>query len=66
MSRAFALSRISASAFFVASGLRPRSMSFAPSSTMSASVASGTDQSKRARPSAAVSPETPAFATATS
>src|SRR5208282_6289025 len=42
-------------------GLIPRSMSLAPSSRMTASVPGGTDQSRRASPSVAVSPETPAF-----
>ena len=42
-------------------GRAPRSMSLAPSSTMIASASCGTLQSKRARPSAAVSPETPAL-----
>src|SRR5262245_49501081 len=52
---------ISASARRVMSGSKPRSMSLAPSSTMTASVPSGTDQSSRARPPVAVSPETPAL-----
>src|SRR5271156_3633477 len=43
----------------------PRSMSLAPSSRMTASVPSGTDQSSRARPPDAVSPETPALAIST-
>ena len=41
-------------------------MSLAPSSTISASASAGTAQSKRASPSSAVSPETPALTTATS
>ena len=45
---------------------RPRSMSLAPSSTISAPVSGGTLQSKRARPSPNVSPETPALTTFTS
>src|SRR5438309_3946610 len=56
---------ISASAWRVTFGLIPRSMSLAPSSTMTASVPSGTDQSRRASPLEAVSPETPALATST-
>src|ERR1700677_547402 len=40
-------------------------MSLAPSSTMTASVPCGTDQSSRASPSEAVSPETPASAMST-
>src|SRR6185437_10949912 len=40
----------------------PRSASFAPSSTITASVPSGTDQSSRSSPPDAVSPETPALA----
>ena len=51
---------------FGGAGSMPRSMSLAPSSTISASVPAGTLQSKRASPSAAVSPETPALATSTS
>ncbi len=54
--------RIASSASRVTSGLMPRSMSLAPSSTMTASVPCGTDQSSRASPSDAVSPETPALA----
>src|SRR5438128_3232649 len=57
--------KISASAWRVTFGLIPRSMSLAPSSTMTASVPSGTDQSRRASPLEAVSPETPALATST-
>src|SRR5256886_8882783 len=40
-------------------------MSLAPSSTMTASVPSGTDQSRRASPPEAVSPDTPALMTST-
>ena len=50
---------ISSSAGRVTAGSMPRSMSLAPSSTMTASVPSGTDQSSRASPPDAVSPETP-------
>src|SRR4051794_20404589 len=49
----------------VAFGSAPRSASLAPSSRITASVPSGTDQSSRARPPAAVSPDTPAFAMST-
>ena len=41
-------------------GSSPRNASFAPSSRMTASVPSGTDQSRRPSPPAAVSPDTPA------
>ena len=40
----------------------PRRASLAPSSTITASVPSGTDQSRRPRPPEAVSPDTPALA----
>jgi hypothetical protein len=40
-------------------------MSLAPSSTITASVPSGTDQSSRESPPDAVSPDTPALATCT-
>src|ERR687887_244163 len=56
---------ISANARRVMSGSKPRSMSLAPSSRMTASVPSGTDQSTRASPPEAVSPETPALTTST-
>src|SRR5262249_17360986 len=46
-------------------GSIPRNMSLAPSSTMTASVPSGTDQSRRASPLEAVSPETPALVIST-
>src|SRR5262244_647552 len=49
----------------VMAGSKPRNASLAPSSRMTASVPSGTDQSSRANPPAAVSPETPAFTTLT-
>src|SRR5215467_2645284 len=65
MCRAASRRTICASAWRVTFGSIPRSMSLAPSSTMTASVPSGTDQSRRASPLAAVSPETPALATST-
>src|SRR5271168_631755 len=43
-------------------GSMPRKASLAPSSTITASVPSGTDQSRRASPPEAVSPDTPALA----
>ena len=46
-------------------GSLPCSMSFAPSSTMTASVPAGTDQSSRASPPEVVSPDTPALAIST-
>ena len=46
--------RILSSAARVVAGSTPRSMSLAPSSTMTASASSVTDQSRRARPSLAV------------
>src|SRR3954467_14176227 len=46
-------------------GSAPRSASLAPSSRITASVPSRTEQSSRARPPAAVSPDTPAFAMST-
>ena len=46
-------------------GSTPRSMSLAPSSRITASVPSGTDQSSRASPPEAVSPETPALTIST-
>src|SRR6476469_6448541 len=52
---------ISSSAWRVTLGSIPRRVSLAPSSTMTASVPSGTDQSSRASPPTAVSPETPAL-----
>src|SRR5215472_753950 len=60
--RALRRCRIASSASRVTCGFNPRSMSLAPSSTMTAPVPCGTDQSRRARPSAAVSPDTPALA----
>src|SRR5215472_5031772 len=65
MCRAASRRTICASAWRVTFGSIPRSMSLAPSSTMTASVPSGTDQSRRASPLEAVSPETPALATST-
>src|SRR5271165_3713804 len=56
---------ISPRALRVTLGSMPSSMSLAPSSTITASVPSGTDQSMRARPADAVSPETPALAIST-
>src|SRR5499427_1983051 len=56
---------IPSSAWRVIFGSTPRSMSLAPSSTMTASVPSGIDQSRRASPLEAVSPETPALVTST-
>ena len=56
---------ISSSALRVTFGSTPRSMSLAPSSTMTASVPAGTAQSRRASPPDAVSPETPALAIST-
>ena len=52
---------IASSAARVAFGSAPRSASLAPSSRITASVPSATDQSSRANPPAAVSPDTPAF-----
>ena len=49
----------------VTRGSSPRSMSLAPSSTITAAVPSGTDQSSRASPPEAVSPDTPALAIST-
>src|SRR6266545_2041897 len=56
---------IASSAWRVTLGSIPRSISLAPSSTMTASVPSGTDQSRRASPPEAVSPDTPALMTST-
>src|SRR5579871_5470599 len=63
--RAFSNVTMSASAFRVTAGSVPRSASLAPSSTMTACVPSGTDQSSRSRPPVAVSPETPALVIST-
>src|SRR6185437_8142699 len=62
MCRAARRWRIASSASRVTCGFSPRSMSLAPSSRITASVPCGTDQSSRASPSAAVSPDTPALA----
>src|ERR1700730_55292 len=56
---------IPSSAARVSFGSMPRSASFAPSSRIPASVSFGTDQSSRAAPSDAVSPDTPALTTST-
>src|SRR5215471_7668237 len=64
--RAFSRPRISDSAARVTAGSIPRSASLAPSSTMTASVPSGTDQSSRSRPPEEVSPDTPALVISTS
>src|SRR5215475_1132011 len=64
--RAFSRPRISDSAARVTAGSTPRSASLAPSSTMTASVPSGTDQSSRSRPPEEVSPDTPALVISTS
>src|SRR5207248_1103335 len=63
-----ALSRLtmSVSAARVTAGSVPRRASLAPSSTITASVPSGTDQSSRSRPPEEVSPETPALIMSTS
>src|SRR5262245_18169171 len=63
--RSFSRRRISCSAARVPCGSSPRRASLAPSSRITASVPSGTDQSSRASPPAAVSPETPALAIST-
>src|SRR2546421_7483694 len=59
--RAFSRVRMSVSADRVTWGSVPRRASLAPSSRMTASVPSGTDQSSRSRPPEAVSPDTPAL-----
>src|SRR5512139_391425 len=59
--RSASLRRTASRAAFVIFGSRPRRASFAPSSRMTASVPSGTDQSRRPSPPDAVSPDTPAF-----
>ena len=64
--RSFSLRMIASSAARVCFGSAPRSASLAPSSTITASVPSATDQSSRASPPAGVSPDTPAFSTVTS
>src|SRR5215469_3314333 len=64
--RAFNRRTMSDRASRVIFGLIPRKASLAPSSTMTASVPSGTDQSSRSRPPDAVSPDTPALTISTS
>src|SRR5665647_2876151 len=61
--RASSLVRMVSSAVLVSAGSSPRKASLAPSSTITASVPSGTDQSRRPSPPEAVSPDTPALAT---
>src|SRR5262249_22885273 len=65
MRRSLSRRTISSSARWVTFGSIPRNMSLAPSSRMTARVPSGTDQSSRASPPEAVSPETPALAIST-
>src|SRR5207302_238376 len=65
MPRSLSRRTISSRARRVTLGSTPRNMSLAPSSTMTAAVPSGTDQSSRASPPDAVSPETPALTTST-
>ena len=65
MPRALSRDTIWSSALLVPAGSSPRSASLAPSATITASVPSGTDQSSRASPCDAVSPETPALAIST-
>src|SRR5262245_27018717 len=65
MRRSFRRRKILSSAARGISGSVPRSASLAPSSTITASVPSGTDQSRRASPPEAVSPDTPALAIST-
>ena len=55
--------RMPSSAALVTFGSMPRSASLAPSSRITASVPSGTDQSRRPSPPEAVSPDTPALVT---
>src|SRR5256885_2376416 len=59
--RALSRVRMSVSADRVTLGSMPRSASLAPSSRITASVPSGTDQSSRSSPPEAVSPDTPAL-----
>src|SRR5579872_820242 len=61
MPRAFNRVTMSVSAARVMEGSVPRNASLAPSSTITACVPSGTDQSSRSRPPEVVSPETPAL-----
>src|SRR5476651_39676 len=62
MCRSFSLVRMPSSAVLVSFGSSPRKASLAPNSTITASVPSGTDQSRRPSPLEAVSPDTPALA----
>src|ERR1700761_1331091 len=66
MLRAFSLVRMSESAARVILGSIPCRASLAPSSTITASVPDGTDQSSRSRPPELVSPDTPALLISTS
>jgi hypothetical protein len=61
MRRSFSRRMMASSAPRVVFGLSPRKASLAPSSRITASTPSPTDQSSRASPPEAVSPETPAF-----
>src|SRR6476469_762141 len=63
--RASSLPRMASSAALVVFGSTPRKASLAPSSRITASASSGTDQSSRPSPPAAVSPDTPALTIAT-
>ena len=63
MCRSSSLVRMPSSAVLVSFGSSPRKASLAPSSTITASVPSGTDQSRRPSPPEAVSPDTPALVT---
>src|SRR5438477_2283837 len=64
--RALSRRTMCVSAARVTAGSVPRRASLAPSSTITASVPSGTDQSSRSRPPEEVSPETPALIMSTS
>src|SRR3954471_20165848 len=66
MPRAFSRLTMSVSAARVIFGSIPRRASLAPSSTMTACVPSGIDQSSRSRPPELVSPDTPALIMSTS
>src|SRR3954469_18387835 len=59
--RACSRVRMSVNAARETLGSMPRNASLAPSSTITASVPSGTDQSSRSRPPEVVSPDTPAL-----
>src|SRR5271169_3586510 len=65
MCRSRSFDRMPSSAAAVTFGSMPRKASLAPSSTITASVPCGTDQSRRPSPPEAVSPDTPALATLT-